>query len=151
MTSKNRAETGDRLAYASHVMAPAAKPLIAVAALLLMNACRGREQLLSDQEKALTSLRATTVAIGEAWLAGDVSSTYARTALLATRDLLSKRHVTLAAASPDILADPAAQSLSASENDLTRSLALLWKGVDEGDSRAVRDQLSAVASHAGRR
>jgi len=125
--------------------------LIVVLGLLASTACRSRQQLLSEQEKALTSLRATTVAVCEAWLAGAVSSTYARTALHATGDLLERERAALAGSSPDALADPAAQSVSESETQLARSLALLWKGVDEGDPRAVRQHLSAVTLPAGPR
>jgi predicted DNA-binding transcriptional regulator YafY len=107
-------------------------------------ACRSHEQIFADQHKALTSLRATAVALGEAWLSGAVSSTYVRTALETTQQLLEKQRAALAA--PDLLADPAAVALSTSENELARTLALLWKAVGEGDSVGVRRHLSTVAS-----
>src|SRR5437762_704650 len=44
--------------------------VIVILGLLASTACRSRQEFLSEQEKELTSLRATAVAVGEAWLAG---------------------------------------------------------------------------------
>jgi hypothetical protein len=111
---------------------------------LALNACRSPQQMLIEQQKALISLRATSVALSEAWLAGTASSTYVRTALEATQQLLEKQRVELTA-SPDVLADPKAAALSEWENQLTRTVALLWKAVGESDPAAVRRHLTTLA------
>jgi hypothetical protein len=99
--------------------------------------------MLSDQEKALTSLRATIVFVCDAWLAGSVSTTYARTALEATALLLDKERTELAS-SPDALASPLGATLSEVEQQLARSLALLHQALSQSDTAVVRQQLSLV-------
>jgi hypothetical protein len=91
---------------------------------LALNACRSRQQMLTEQQKALISLRATTVALSEAWLAGNASSTYVRTALEATQQLLEKQRVELTT-SPDVLADPKAAALSEWESAYAKRGAAL--------------------------
>jgi hypothetical protein len=65
--------------------------LLLAIAILGSFACRSQEQVLADQHKALVSLPETTLAIGEAWLTGSVSGTYARTALESTAELLEQQ------------------------------------------------------------
>jgi len=149
-SNEARSSTSEKVVTRSGSATIAVTFVMLVSLLSATVACRSREQILSEQEKALTSLRATTVAVCEAWLSGAVSSTFARTALQVTQDLLQKHHVTLTASSPDALADPAARSVSESENQLAQTLALLWKGINEGDSLGVRRQLSTVASDQSR-
>jgi hypothetical protein len=115
-------------------------------ALVASSACQTRQDLLTDQTKALTSLRATTTSIAEAWLSGDVSATYARVALESTQQLLETDRQALVTSSPDTLADPAARSLNNAQNQLTEVLAKLWAAVDRADAEAVRHELSALAS-----
>jgi hypothetical protein len=106
-----------------------------------MAACRSREQQIADQQQALESLRATARAVGDAWLSGSVSATYARTAIEAAQRLLDQRRAALAA-SPDLLADPKAAALSGAEEQLARSLAALWKAVDQGDTATAKQQVA---------
>ena len=110
---------------------------------MAVSGCRSEQQIVSDQEKSLASLRATVAAVCDAWLAGRVSTTYARTSLEATAVLVEKDRATLAGG-PDLLADPTAATLAESQNHLARSLALLRKALSDGDRGAVRQQLSAV-------
>jgi hypothetical protein len=119
--------------------------VIAFLALVASSGCQTRQDLLTDQTKALTSLRATTTSIAEAWLSGEVSATYARVALESTQKLLEKDRQALVTSSPDTLADPAARSLNNAQNQLTEILANLWAAVDRADAEAVRHELSALA------
>jgi hypothetical protein len=120
--------------------------LLLTMAILGTTACRTQEQVIAEQRKALVSLRETTRAIGEAWLAGSVSGTYARTALEATEELLEKQRQSLATLSPDALADPNVQALSDTHARLGRTLALLWKSINERDSASARQHLSSLSS-----
>jgi hypothetical protein len=135
-------------------MGPAGSPAVArtrcaaivLLALVVGGACQSRQDLLTDQTKALTSLRAATKSIAEAWLSGDVSATYARVALESTQQLLEKDRQALVSSSPDTLADPAARSLNNAQDQLTEILSNLWTAVDRSDAEAVRHELSALAS-----
>src|SRR5436853_3342680 len=119
--------------------------LLLLAAAIAAVSCSSRDTVLDEREKALTSLRATVAAIGHAWLSGAVSSTYTRTALESTQELVSKERTKLTA-SPDVLADPRGGRISESEEELARTLALLWKGVDARDVDAARKQIAVIDS-----
>ena len=118
----------------------------AVCALLAAcaSACRSDQQVIDDQQRAMASLRATVIALGNAWLSGTISSTYARTALEATQQLVEKHRAELTA-TPAQLANPVAASLSDAENRLAHHVALLWNAIGDSDFDAVRRHLSAVA------
>jgi len=107
-------------------------------------ACKKRERLLDEQAQSLRSLQSTTKAISEAWLSGAVPAPYARTALESTEQLLAKQRADLAA-SPGMLADPLAARISQGQEQLARSLALLWQAVDKADPAAARQQLARVS------
>ena len=83
----------------------AAPSLLLVLMAVSTAGCRSQQQVLAEQQKALTSLQATTRALSDAWLSGTVSGTYVRTALEATQRLVEKQRAELVA-SPDMLADP---------------------------------------------
>jgi hypothetical protein len=123
--------------------APFASLLWAIVVVAGAGACRTPEQTLTDQNKTLESLRATATAVADAWLAGDVSSTFARTALEETLQLLENSRSELAA-SPALLADPQFANLTQSLDRLTRTVGALWKNVGDGDAAAVRRQLAEV-------
>jgi hypothetical protein len=108
-------------------------------------ACRTHEQIATSHNQSLTSLRATTVAIGNAWLSGAASGTYALTALSATQQLLADQRAQLAE-SAELLADARLAALDESEQQLAQIVALLWKAVREGDSDLARRQLNVVTS-----
>jgi hypothetical protein len=116
---------------------------VSIGVILLTAACGGAEQLLSDQEKALTSLRATAATIGDSWLMGRVSGQYARTALDRTLQLLEQQRAELAA-SPDVVAESRGAMLSDAQHQLARSAAALRRAIEVGDSAEVRRQLSEL-------
>jgi putative membrane protein len=126
-------ESGRRARFASFLW------LIVV--VLGASACRSRADIIEQQRQALASLQATTGAIAEAWLSGSVSSTYARTALEQTLQLLEKSRSDMIA-KPDLLADPNGAGLAAAADRLSRVIALVWKDVGDGDTDAVRRRLA---------
>jgi hypothetical protein len=114
-----------------------------VLAAVLGTGCRTEDQVLNRQKKTLSSLQATTAAVGRAWLSGTVSRNYARITLERTRQLVEQQRTELAA-TPQRLVDPRGALLSQEEERLSRMLALLWQSVNEGDSASVRAHLSTL-------
>ncbi len=111
----------------------------------LTTGCGSTQELVNQQQKALVSLNSTVTAVGNAWLEGHVSTTYARTALEATAGLLEKERAKIAA-SADALVDPAVAALSESQNQLARQISLLRKALEDSDAATVRQLISAVGS-----
>jgi len=105
---------------------------------------------VSQQQKALASLNSTVIAVGNAWLDGNVSTRYARTALEATAALLEKERAKIGA-SPDTLVDPQVASLSESQNKLARQIAALRKALADSDAETIRQQIAAIGSRPGQR
>jgi hypothetical protein len=105
--------------------------------------CSGPETLVQQHQEKLESLASTATAIGEAWLAGRVSGTYARTALEETFVLVEqeRRSVTR---SPRALLDPRAARLSATAERLSRLLALILHDVLAVDASSVRQRLAQI-------
>lgn len=122
--------------------------MLVLLCVLSLPGCRGTEELVNQQQKALVSLRSTVIAVGNAWLERNVSTTYARTALEATATLLEKERRKVAA-SPDALVDPRVASVSESQNQLARQMAALRKALADSDAAAVRQQIAAVSSRQG--
>src|SRR5699024_1408697 len=87
-------------------------------------ACSSPDNQLREAQKNIQGLNATTRAIAEAWLGGDVSPTYSRTAFEQTLQLLDKQRASLNAA-PRLLLDPNGASLSRDAEQLSRALAAL--------------------------
>ena len=108
-----------------------------------MLGCETTQELVNQQQKALVSLNSTVVAVGHAWLEGKVSTRYARTALGATAALLEKERAKIGA-SPDALLDPRIASLSESQNQLARQIAVLRKALADSDVAVIRQQIAAV-------
>jgi hypothetical protein len=129
-------ESGRRARFASYVWM--------IILLLGGTACRSQQQILTEQEKALTSLKATASAIGNAWLAGQVPAAYARTAFNQTRILVEKQRTELTG-SPELLADPTGAMLSQEQERVSRVLALLEKAVNDADTSEGRARLAAIA------
>jgi hypothetical protein len=117
---------------------------VSIGVILLTAACGGAEQLLSDQEKALTSLRATAATVGDSWLMGRIPTRYARTALDRTIQLLEQQRAELIAA-PEVLADDRGSILSDKLQRLARAIVALRRAIVAGDSAAVHRALSEVA------
>jgi len=105
--------------------------------------CGSTQDLVNHQQQALTSLKATVTAVCDGWLDGNLSTTYARTALEGAATLLEKERATIGG-SPDALANPALASLSQSEDQLARQIALLRKALADFDAAAVRQLMSAA-------
>ena len=110
-----------------------------------MLGCQSTQQLVTEQQKALLSLNSTVIAVGNAWLEGKVSTTYARTALEATAALLEKERARIGG-SPDALVDPQIVSLSESQNRLARQIAVLRKALADSDAAPVRQEIAAAES-----
>jgi cytochrome c oxidase assembly factor CtaG len=128
-------ESGRRARFASFAW------LIVV--VLGASGCRSADDILRQQSQALTSLRATTAAIGEAWLSGSVSTTYARTALDQTLQLI-EIHRSELVASPQLLADPKGAELLQGGDRLSRAIGRIRADVGDGNSEAVRRQLAGI-------
>ena len=81
--------------------------------------------------------------IGEAWLAGSVSGTYARTALEQTRRLVEQERTALASA-PQSLVDARGAQLSQAAERLSRLLAAMTQDVRTADAPSVRRHLTEI-------
>lgn len=101
-------------------------------------ACSSDGRTLRQIQKSIVSLRATTIGVGEAWLKGDVSPTYAGAAFRQTLQLVDEQRASLNSA-PRLLLDPRGATLSRETEQLSRVLAALI------DAAAGR---SPVAAHA---
>jgi cytochrome c oxidase assembly factor CtaG len=128
-------ESGRRTRYASFAW------LIVV--VLGASACRSQDAILKQQTKALASFGATVATVGDAWLAGSVSTTYTRTVLEQTLQLLETSRSELVA-SPRLLADAKGADLSQTADELSRIIAAVWKNVGDGDAITVRRQLAEL-------
>jgi hypothetical protein len=111
-------------------------------------ACSRQDSQIQQHSEKLASLRATTVAIGEAWLAGDVSGTYAQTALEQTFMLVEKERAALAAG-PQMLLDPRGAALSQAAERHSRLLALMMHDVRGADAAATRRHIADASTIAG--
>jgi hypothetical protein len=105
--------------------------------------CSGQESLFQQHQEKLDSLASTATAIGEAWLAGRVSGTYAGTALEETFVLVEqeRRAVTR---SPRALLDPRAARLCQVAERLSRLVTLMLHGVLARDASSVRQRLAEI-------
>ena len=130
----------------SHVRSVwAATTLSLLILLMLLVACASTNRLVDQQQKALTSLKATVTSVCTAWLDGKVSTTYARTALETAGILLEKERATIGG-SPDALTDARIASLTESQNQLARQIALLRKALADSDAAAIRRQIATAGS-----
>src|SRR3954470_9344023 len=86
-------------------------------------ACVRQDARIQQHQEKLESLGATTAAIGRAWLAGDTSGRFTRTALEQTFLLVEQERSALAG-SPQTLLDPRAAHLSQAAEGLSRLLAM---------------------------
>jgi hypothetical protein len=112
---------------------------------LVLGGCSRQDAKLEQYAKALSSLTATAAAIGDAWLAGFVSGTYADTALERTLQLVEAERQTLGGAS-NLLIDPRGARLSRQAERVSRALALMVKSVRESDAGGVRREMSEAVS-----
>jgi uncharacterized protein YgfB (UPF0149 family) len=106
---------------------------------MTISACGAEAQLKQHAEK-VRSLRATTIAIADAWLHGNVSGAYAQGALEQTFQLLEQER-TAVAGTPDDLARPAANALTHTTEQLSREIAALTRDVRMADGASARRHL----------
>jgi hypothetical protein len=106
-------------------------------------ACTRHDARLQQHKQKFESLGETTAAICEAWLRGDLSGTYTRTALHQTF-MLAEQERTALAASPEALLDPRGADLSQSGERLARLIAMLVHDVEGADGDSVRERLAHI-------
>jgi len=114
-----------------------------VALALTLVGCARQDARLQQHKEKFESLGETTAAICEAWLDGDVSGTYTRTALDQTFMLVEQERTALAA-SPEALLDPRGASLSQSAERLSRLIATLIQAVEGANDASVRQRLTEI-------
>jgi hypothetical protein len=123
-------------------MARGVRALVVTAALLAAS-CSRTDRQLAQHHEAFASLSATTQAIGDAWLSGDVSGTYTLTALDRTYLLVEQQRSSLAG-SASMLNDRRGAVMSDAAEQLSRHIAAMIANVDSGDAGAARAHLSAL-------
>jgi len=114
-----------------------------VVAALVSSACGGQERRLQQHDKALQSLGSTTHAIADAWLAGQTSGTYTKTALDQTFRLIEQER-TGVAGTPETLVDPRGARLTDTADQMSRLVARIMADVGTEDGAAVRRHLALL-------
>jgi len=114
-----------------------------LAAVLLCSGCSRQDARLEAHKKSLESLGATTKVIAEAWLSGDVSGTYTRTALEQTFYLVEQERARLAS-TPEMLQDRRGATLSQDAEQLSRLIASMIGDVDTANGDAARQRLASL-------
>jgi hypothetical protein len=117
--------------------------ILALAAVIGVSGCTGRDRQLQQHREKFQSLGASTRAIADAWLAGTTSGTYTATALEQTFLLLEQERHALGAA-PELLGDPRGAELSQTSERLARTIASMVRDVRAADPAAVRRQMDAL-------
>jgi hypothetical protein len=107
--------------------------------------CSTQNTEIAQVTEKVASLRSTAIGIGEAWLKGDVSGTYAAGALEETFRLLEKTRTQLHSG-PRLLVDPRGAQLSSRIEDLSRLIALLTADVDGSAASSARQHLEKIAT-----
>jgi hypothetical protein len=115
----------------------------ALAAAVCHPACVRQDAAIQQHQEKLESLGSTTLAICRAWLAGDTSGTFTRTALEQTFQLVEQERSALAR-SPQALVDPRGAHLSQASESLSRLLAITISDVGAADAGSVRRHLSEI-------
>jgi len=123
--------------------------ILVIALALLPAACSRLDTRLDQHKQKFESLGETTAAICDAWLGGDVSGTYARTALDQTFMLVEQERTALAA-SPEALLDPRGADLSQSGERLSRLIAILIHEIEGAHDAYVRQLLTRIPMRASR-
>jgi hypothetical protein len=117
--------------------------LLCLVAALASPGCSGQERRLQQHDKALQSLGSTTHAIADAWLAGQTSGTYTKTALDQTFRLIEQER-TGVAGTPETLADPRGARLTDTADQMSRLVARIMADVGTEDGAAVRRHLALL-------
>jgi hypothetical protein len=105
--------------------------------------CSRQDQQIDQHLKALQSLESTVHAIASAWLDGQVSGTYAHTALDQTFVLVEAERAALASR-PQMMIDRRGARLSDTADDLERLIAGLLQAVRGADAVTVRDRVARM-------
>jgi hypothetical protein len=116
--------------------------VIAVVALGLPG-CTSQNTRLQQHKEKFESLGSTTAAIGEAWLAGNVSGTYSGAALEETFRLVEQERTALVS-SPQALLDTRGSQLSQAAERLSRLLAVMLRDVRAADAPSARRHLAEI-------
>lgn len=106
-------------------------------------ACSRQDRRLQQHQEALQSLNATAHAVADAWLAGQVSGTYAETALEHTL-LLTEQERTAVVSTPVALIDPRGARLSDVADQMERLIAQMISAVRAADGPVVRRHLASM-------
>jgi hypothetical protein len=106
-------------------------------------ACSRQDSRLEQHKKTFESLGATTAAIAEGWLNGQVSGTYARTAFQKVFELVEQERRALTK-EPEALQDPRGASLSQDAEQLSRLLAAMMLDITAADATSVRQHVAEI-------
>jgi hypothetical protein len=114
-----------------------------VLTLLVTAACSGPAARMQQHREKFRSLASTSAAIGEAWMSGRVSGTFAVTALEQTFRLIEQERASLAS-SPESLVEAEGAQLSQSAERHSRLVAQLMRDIRAGDGASVRERLAHI-------
>ena len=109
----------------------------------MLAGCGGKDQALQQHQEKLESCGASTGAIAEAWLGGNASATYTRTAFEQVYLLVEQQRTQLAA-QPAMLSDSRGAHLSEAAERLSRLLAVMIRDVEQGNASAVRERMARI-------
>jgi N-formylglutamate amidohydrolase len=105
--------------------------------------CTSAQNTINQQEAKLESLGATAQMIGEVWLGGQVSATYAETALQETQTQVELQRAVLAA-NVEVLQNPRGADLSQRAERLSRVVVQLLHDVEASDGSGLRRHLLGI-------
>ena len=117
--------------------------LTGAAVALSATGCSRQDFRLEQHQHTFESLGATTAAITDVWLAGQISGTYARAALETTFQLAEQERAVLTK-TPRTLQDSRGAALSQQAERLSRVLADLMLDVAAADDASARQHLSDI-------
>ena len=120
-----------------------ARQIVVFGVACVLAGCSSTGQALQEHQEKFESLGSTTAAIADAWLGGDVSSTYARTALEQVYLLVEQQRTQLAA-NPPMLADSRGAHLSQAAERLSRLLSVMIHDVEQEDTSALRQHMAQI-------
>ena len=125
----------------SNALARAA--VVVLAAVLCGAGCSSQQDTLQQQQQKLESLAASTDLLVSDFLAGQVSQTYARTALDAFVRQVEQQRAVLTA-EPTLLADDRGAALAQQAGQLSRLIAQMQQDVERGDTSALGARAAAI-------
>ena len=105
--------------------------------------CSRQDARLEQHRKTFESLGATTAAIIDVWLAGEISGTYARASLEKTFQLTEQERAVLTK-TPEVLQDARGAALSQQAERLSRVVAGLLLDVAAADGVSARRRVNDI-------